>query len=74
MGKIRTAKVKRTAKEIVETFGARISTSFEENKALVGQVLEGRVSKKFRNKVAGYLTRLARLSAKGGAGEAGQVQ
>lgn len=74
MGKIRTAKVKRTAREIMETFGDRISTSFEENKRLVGQVLAGQVSKKFRNKVAGYLTRLARLTAKSEAGDVGQVQ
>lgn len=65
MGKIRTAKVKRTAREIMEAFRDRVSTSFDENKLLVGQVLRGQVSKKFRNKVAGYLTRLARLSAKG---------
>lgn len=74
MGKIRTAKVKRAAREIMEALGDRVSTSYEENKLLVGRVLRGQVSKKFRNKVAGYLTRLARLSAKGEAGGEAPVQ
>jgi ribosomal protein S17E len=72
LGKIRTAKVKRVAREIVERYGNQVSTSFEENKVLVRQVLTGQVSKKFANKVAGYLTRLAKLAQRKAAQE--QVQ
>ncbi len=60
MGKVRTRKVKVLAKEILKAFGDRVSTDFEANKRLVGEVLVGRVSKKLRNKVAGYLTALAK--------------
>jgi small subunit ribosomal protein S17e len=72
LGKIRTAKVKRVAREIMERYGNQVSTSFEENKVLVRQVLTGQVSKKFANKVAGYLTRLAKLAQRKAAQE--QVQ
>jgi len=72
LGKIRTAKVKRVARETMERYGNQVSTSFEENKVLVRQVLTGQVSKKFANKVAGYLTRLARLAQRKAAQE--QVQ
>ncbi len=72
MGKIRTAKVKRIAKEVMERYGGQVSTSFDENKLLVRQVLTGQVSRKFANKVAGYLTRLARLAERKAAQE--QVQ
>ncbi len=74
MGKIRTAKVKRVAREIMERYAERVSTSFEENKLLVRQVLTGQVSKKFANKVAGYLTRLAKLAQKKAAQEQAQAQ
>jgi small subunit ribosomal protein S17e len=72
LGKIRTAKVKRVAREMMERYGNQVSTSFEENKVLVRQVLTGQVSKKFANKVAGYLTRLAKLAQRKAAQE--QVQ
>jgi small subunit ribosomal protein S17e len=74
MGKIRTAKVKRVAREIMERYGDRVSTSFEGNKLLVMQVLTGQVSRKFANKVAGYLTRLAKLTQKRAAQEQVQVE
>ena len=60
MGRVRTRKVKVLAREILKTFPGRVTTDFELNKKLVGEVLVGRVSKKPRNKVAGYLTALAK--------------
>jgi ribosomal protein S17E len=72
VGKIRTAKETRVAREMMERYGDRVSTSFEENELLVRQVLTGQVSKKFANKVAGYLTRLAKLAQRKAAQE--QVQ
>lgn len=60
MGKVRTRKVKVLAKEIFKAFSDKVSADFEANKRLVGEVLVGRVSKKLRNKVAGYLTALAK--------------
>jgi ribosomal protein S17E len=64
MGKVRIRKVKVLAKEILKVIGDQIATDFETNKILVGQLLTGRVSKKIRNKVAGYLTTLAKIEVK----------
>ena len=54
MGRIKSKLIKRTAKEL----HARIdntSTSFEDNKKLLGSTMP---SKKLKNKIAGYLVRL----------------
>lgn len=53
-------KIKVLAKEVIEKFPDKVSADFELNKLLVSQVLTGQVSKKIRNKVAGYITRLVR--------------
>jgi len=60
LGRIKTRKVKRLAKEIFEKYNKEINENFEKNKALVKQVLEGGVPKKIVNLVAGYLTILAK--------------
>ncbi len=57
---MKTRKVKVLAKEVVEKFPERISADFELNKLLVGEALSGQVSKKIRNQVAGYITRLVK--------------
>ena len=61
---MKTRKVKVLAKEIVEKFPERISADFELNKLLVGEALSGQVSKKIRNQVAGYITRLVKKELK----------
>lgn len=60
MGKVRTRKVKVYAKEIFEKYPDQVTISFEENKKIVGILLKGQVSKKLRNRVAGYLTALTK--------------
>ncbi len=64
MGRIKTRKVKVLAKEILEKFPDRVSADFELNKQLVGEVLVGQVSKKLRNQIAGYITRLVKRQLK----------
>lgn len=64
MGKVRTKKVKRLAKEVLELYRDRVSDDFEKNKQLVRQVFVSGVSKKLANRVAGYLTTLVKLQAK----------
>ena len=64
MGRIKTGKVKVLAKEILEKFPDRVSADFELNKQLVGEVLVGQVSKKLRNQIAGYITRLVKRQLK----------
>jgi small subunit ribosomal protein S17e len=57
MGNIRSDKIKRTAKELVAKYHKHLSTDFEENKKLVDQLANIR-SKRMRNRIAGYVTRI----------------
>ena len=61
MGKVYTSLVKRTARKLMELCPGEVSEDFAKNKELVSKYLDVR-SKKLRNQVAGYLTRLVRLS------------
>lgn len=62
MGRIKTARIKRVTKQLVAKYGSRFKPDFEENKKLV-QELADIPSKKLRNIVAGYTTRLMRKKA-----------
>ena len=55
MGRIKSTLVKRTAKELIQQ--VEFSESFEQNKKLLGNTMP---SKKIRNKIAGYISRLHR--------------
>lgn len=57
MGKVRTEQIKRIAKELIERFPDRFSSSFEENKRVVNELLKGATTK-VRNRVTGYVTRI----------------
>ncbi len=57
MGRIRTAFIKKHAKEIVAKYFPILSEDFEKNKRILNIIAEF-PSKKVRNKVAGYITRL----------------
>ncbi len=59
MGKVRTKVVKRTAKEMLEKFPNKFTTNFEENKQVLMEVAEI-PSKRLRNRIAGYITRLVK--------------
>jgi small subunit ribosomal protein S17e len=56
LGNVRTQQIKRTARELVARFPDKFSKNFEENKKLVGQLLQGATAK-VRNQVAGYIVR-----------------
>lgn len=60
MGRIRTKDVKDLARDIYEAYGEKFSGDFEANKASLNElkIVEGR-SKRFRNRVAGYVVRVA---------------
>lgn len=64
MGKVRTSLIKRTARRLLELFPNEVSTDFNANKELVQKYVHVK-SKKLRNQIAGYLTRLAKLKQKG---------
>ena len=57
MGKVRIGKVKSISNELVLKFGGVFTTNFEENKKLVQQYTDI-TSKRLKNRVAGYITRL----------------
>jgi small subunit ribosomal protein S17e len=57
MGRIKTSMVKRVTLELVRNYKSDFKKSFDENK----EVLQGKAeipSKKLRNVIAGYVTRL----------------
>ena len=60
MGKVYTSLVKRTARKLLQMYPDLFTTDFEHNKRVVSQLIEVE-SKKLRNQIAGYLTRLVRL-------------
>ena len=54
MGKIKSKLVKRSAHELIKK-GIKFSENFDENKKILGKTMP---SKKIRNQMAGYLSRL----------------
>ncbi|MHA1299268.1 MAG: 30S ribosomal protein S17e [Candidatus Helarchaeota archaeon] len=56
-GKVRTETIKRLATQIFERFPNEFNTDFEHNKNVLKRVTLY-TSKRFRNKIAGYITRL----------------
>ncbi len=59
MGRIKTSLIKRVTKKIVAEHGDRLIPNFDENKKVVEGVIITQ-SKKIRNVVAGYATRLTK--------------
>jgi len=57
MGRIKTKLIKRRTKEFMNAVKDEVSTNFDENKRIVSENMEYK-SKKMRNIVAGYSTRL----------------
>lgn len=57
MGRIKTKLVKALTEDIYKKYKDRFTTNFTENKEILKGLSEG-ISKKLRNIVAGYLTRM----------------
>jgi len=57
MGKVRTEMVKRTARELMERYPDRLTADFEANKKAIAEFFP-LDTKRLRNRVAGYATRL----------------
>ena len=56
MGKIKSKLIKRTANSLIEK-GIEFKGKFEENKNILGKTMP---SKKIRNQMAGYLSKLSK--------------
>jgi len=63
MGRIKTAAIKRVSLEIFRRYKDRFTTNFDENKAILDQVADIK-SKRLRNVIAGYITRLIKRKDK----------
>ena len=59
MGRIKTQFIKRLGRETVKKHREHLKDNFEENKKIVEKILT-EPSKKIRNVVAGYVTRLVK--------------
>ena len=60
MGRIKTKMVKRISKELMELHSEDFKDDFSENKKILEKFAEIK-SKKLRNVIAGYLTRLVKM-------------
>jgi small subunit ribosomal protein S17e len=63
LGKVRTETVKRAARELIERFPDKFTNEYGVNKLAVNELLRA-PSKKLRNRIAGYVTRLKVTDAK----------
>ncbi len=62
MGKVRTETVKRTSRELLRRFPDRFTGDFEADKKAVNELVIT-PSKRLRNRIAGYVTRLKVVEA-----------
>ena len=60
MGRIKTKLIKRLTKDVIKHSKERCTTQFEDNKKVVSDLLPT-ASKKIRNSVSGYVTRLMKV-------------
>ena len=61
MGRIKTMMIKRVTNELVKKHNTQFTKSFEDNKKLVSEFADV-PSKKLRNTIAGYVTRIIKNS------------
>ena len=62
MGRIKTTLIKRTALELLERHPDSFKDNFEENKKIVDELAEIK-TKKLRNSISGYITRIVKKKA-----------
>ena len=61
MGRIKSTLIKRTSRKLIENSDESFGKTFEENKKSLGNTLP---SKRMKNRIAGYITRLKRNQKK----------
>ncbi|MBI2151571.1 30S ribosomal protein S17e [Candidatus Woesearchaeota archaeon] len=59
MGRIKTTPIKRKTKELYNKYGDKFTGDFEQNKKIIPQYADI-ASKKIKNIITGYITRLKR--------------
>ncbi|MEM2024695.1 MAG: 30S ribosomal protein S17e [Desulfurococcaceae archaeon] len=63
MGKVRIKIVKRSARELIEKYPGLFTEDFNKNKAIVAKLISSS-SKRIRNRIAGYITHVVKVSAR----------
>lgn len=61
MGRIKTVLVKRIGHQLMELYGNEFTDDFEKNKEIVDKLIEA-PSKKLKNVIVGYVTKLVKKS------------
>ena len=64
MGRIKTVLIKRKTRELLKMHGDKFTPDFEKNKEVVSKMISTQ-SKKLRNIIAGYVTRLVKKETQG---------
>ena len=59
MGRIKTTQIKRSSERLVQSYRDEFDSDFNKNKLILGK-FTSIPSKKLRNKIAGYVTRLVK--------------
>ena len=59
MGRIKTKQIKRLTRQFIKQHGSRVKSDFAQNKEIVDRFADIK-SKKLRNTIAGYVTRLSK--------------
>jgi len=57
VGRIKTAQIKRITHDLIRLHSSKFTESFEKNQEILNKLIST-PSKKLRNKIAGYVTRL----------------
>ena len=57
VGKVRIAAVKKVARELVERYPDKFTTNYDSNKTVLADLVDAK-TKRLRNRVVGYVTRL----------------
>ncbi len=73
MGKVRIAAVKKVARDMVARYPEKFNTDFEANKKALITLVEAR-TKRMRNRVIGYITRLKITEETRASAPEGEVQ
>lgn len=62
MGRIKSTLIKRTTKELIKKYPNLFTIDFEKNQELLNKLS---IEKKFKNSIAGYITRLIKQKQQG---------
>jgi small subunit ribosomal protein S17e len=61
LGKVKTERIKRIGKELMERFPDKFSSNFDDNKREVEALTQGTTTR-VRNQIAGYITRVLSIA------------